>query len=597
AAYYTSPIQAPAAGLAALFAVEYATARLWQRWGVQPAALLGHSMGEYTAACLAGVMDLETALGLVAVRGKLFESLPADGAMLSVPLSEEELKPWLGPEHCISVINRHDSLVVSSTAEGIDQLHNKLDAAGIECTRLHIAVAAHSPQVEPILEAFGKYLASAKLKAPALPVVSNVTGTWLTDEQAISVDYWLSHLRNTVRFHDGLSTLFRFSEEKPLTLLETGPGQTLSGFARLHPQRKGQAVLASIRHPREQTADRSFILKSLAQLWVQGFDINWQQFYAHKNWRRLPLPTYPFEKQRHFLPPAMVETLQTIALRTITTLPPTPEDSRPTMSQPTKTRKDVLTDEVRNILYELSGMDPESMDPSAAFLELGFDSLFLSQAVIRFNKRFNSQLSFRALFEEVPTIAALAAHLDETLPAGVFEPEVTPSLESGQPQQYQQFQQSQQPGTVTPLAPLEGGARQLQKPGQLQQSQQSQQSQQYVEDSPLATLIQQQLNLMQQQLDLLRGTTQPPGLNPSQPLSTPLNPSQQSQQSQQFQQPGTVTPLAPLEGGTRQEQPPGQLQQSQQFQQSQQSAGDSPLATLIQQQLNLMQQQLDLLRG
>ena len=522
-----SPIQAPAAGLAALFAVEYATARLWQRWGVQPAALLGHSMGEYTAACLAGVMDLETALGLVAVRGKLFESLPADGAMLSVPLSEEELKPWLGPEHCISVVNRHDSLVVSSTAEGIDQLHNKLDAAGIECTRLHIAVAAHSPQVEPILEAFGKYLASATLKAPALPVVSNVTGTWLTDEQAISVDYWLSHLRNTVRFHDGLSTLFRFSEEKPLTLLEAGPGQTLSGFARLHPQRKGQPVLASIRHPREQTADRSFILKSLAQLWVQGFEINWQHFYDHKNWRRLPLPTYPFEKQRHFLPPAMVATQQAIAPQKITTEPPTPEDSRPTMSQPTKTRKDVLIDEVRNILYELSGMDPESMDPSAAFLELGFDSLFLSQAVIRFNKRFNSQLSFRALFEEVPTIEALAVHLDESLPPGVFEPEVTPP------------------------APLEGGARQEQPLGQLQQFQQSQQSQQSVKDSPLATLIQQQLNLMQQQLDLLRGTTQP---------------LQQFQQSQQFQQPEQVTPLAPLEGGARQSQQPGQLQQSQQSQ-------------------------------
>ena len=239
-------LEKPSMALPALFTIEYATARLWQSWGVQPQALVGHSMGEYTAACLSGVFSLETALELVSLRGRLFEQLP-EGAMLGVPLSEEQVKPYLSERLSIAAINRPTQCTASGPVEDVDALQKTLHDQGIDSTRVLISVAAHSSMVDAITVEFGQFLQSVKLNPPTIPILSNLSGGWLSAAEATNPDYWVQHLRRTVRFSDSLQTLF---EEPGRLLLEVGPGQTLSTLVRQHPARQEQhQVLSSLRHP------------------------------------------------------------------------------------------------------------------------------------------------------------------------------------------------------------------------------------------------------------------------------------------------------------------------------------------------------------
>lgn len=436
----STSLELPSNALPALFTVEYAMAKLWMHWGIQPKEMIGHSMGEYTAACLAGVMTLEEALSLVTVRGKLFETLPGEGGMLSVALSEPEVTDFMDNGLVVAVINKPDNCVVSGSVKSIDRLHDKLQKAGVEASKIHISVAAHSPAVEPILNEFKAFLESVDFKNPTIPFVSNVTGKWITDEEATSVEYWLKHIRHTVRFSDGLSTLF---QKENRILLEVGPGQTLSSFARQHPQKnKNQLILASIRHPKESQNDVAFLYKTIGKLWVSGIDLDWNKFYENKKVQRVPLPTYPFEKKRFWIEPNRVskdeilEKEEAIPSNKIEESPNfienVPAPSIDPIQEESKiisaSRIGILQDEIKSALHELSGLEPAEMDVSATFLELGFDSLFLSQAIIQFNNRFNLNISFRQLFEQTPSIETLADFVDEQLPKEQFQP--TPIIAS-----------------------------------------------------------------------------------------------------------------------------------------------------------------------
>jgi phthiocerol/phenolphthiocerol synthesis type-I polyketide synthase E len=190
----------------ALFVIEYALAQLWQSWGIQPKAMIGHSIGEYVAACLAGVLTLEEALQLVAARGRLIQSLPA-GAMLAVPLPEKAIRPLLNNNLDLAALNGPAQSVVSGTFEAIDQLATQLAEQDIECQRLHTSHAFHSEMMSPILNAFLEQVQTISLKPPKIPFISNVTGTWISDQQATDPKYWIQHLRQTVRFVDGLQTI------------------------------------------------------------------------------------------------------------------------------------------------------------------------------------------------------------------------------------------------------------------------------------------------------------------------------------------------------------------------------------------------------
>lgn len=280
----------------ALFAIEYALAQLWMRWGVHPEAMIGHSIGEYVAATLAGVFSLEDALALVAIRGRLMQQLPS-GEMLSVQLPESEIQPLLNRELSLAASNGPSYCVVSGTTEAIAQLQQQLEAKGVGCRRLHTSHAFHSQMMEPILQPFTEQLQKLQLHPATIPFVSNVSGTWITVAEATDPKYWVKHLRQTVRFSEGITELLKTQER---IFLEVGPGRTLSTFTKQH-HKDQQVILTSIRHPQEQQSDVAFLLNSLGRLWLFGVKVDWSCFYANEQRHHIPLPTYPFERQRYWI--------------------------------------------------------------------------------------------------------------------------------------------------------------------------------------------------------------------------------------------------------------------------------------------------------
>jgi acyl transferase domain-containing protein/thioesterase domain-containing protein len=295
-------LERPLNSVLSVFITEYALAQLWISWGVKPAALTGHSLGEYTAACLSGVMALEDALALVTFRGRLFEQLP-EGGMLSVPLPEAEVRYLLNDGLSIAAVNSPGLTVVSGRPESLRQLEEKLAAMDVECSRVKISVAAHSAMLDPFLEGFARKVSSIKLQRPAIPFVSNTTGDWIHDEDAIDPAYWVRQLRQTVRFADGIQ---KIQEQFPSLFIEVGPGTTLSSFVRQQPGAAQRTVVSSLPHPNEAVSSLQFMLTSLGRLWLAGQTLDWRGFYKDESRRRIPLPGYAFERQRYWIEPGLV---------------------------------------------------------------------------------------------------------------------------------------------------------------------------------------------------------------------------------------------------------------------------------------------------
>lgn len=289
-----------------LFAVEYALAQLWIKWGIQPQALLGHSLGEYVAACLAGVFSLADALYLVALRGRLMQQMPA-GQMLSVALSAEQVQPYLNDELWLAADNAPQLCVVSGTETAIASLQTRLEQNGVSCRRLKTSHAFHSPMMEAALEPFRRAVSQVTLHPPQIPMISNVTGTWMTPEEATSPEYWAKHLRQPVQFSQDVSELLH---QQPTVLLEVGPGRTLATLARQQPLGDTQ-ILTSLRRPQDQDADTEFLIRALGQLWLAGVAVDWSAFHAHEQRQRVLLPTYPFERQRYWVEPASANAAMT----------------------------------------------------------------------------------------------------------------------------------------------------------------------------------------------------------------------------------------------------------------------------------------------
>ncbi|HUD29262.1 MAG TPA: KR domain-containing protein, partial [Novosphingobium sp.] len=293
-------LERPSNALPALFIVQTALARFWMSLGIEPAAMIGHSCGEYAAAHIAGVVDLETGLRIVHARGRLFETT-AKGGMISVPLSEAELVPLLPAGLSIATINAPALCVVSGAAEAVDGFLADLHAREIEAQAIPIEVAAHSAMLDPILPEFRALLRSMTFRAPQIPFASNLTGLWVDAAQATDPEYWVRHLREPVRYTDGLQCLLVEPEQ---VLLEVGPGRSMTSLARQHPARRAtQPLVASMRHPQEDVADDQRLLETLGELWALGVEIDWTAYWGDERRLRVPLPTYQFDRQRHWVEP------------------------------------------------------------------------------------------------------------------------------------------------------------------------------------------------------------------------------------------------------------------------------------------------------
>ncbi len=287
----------PTACLPAIFATEVALAKLWMSWGIEPAALTGHSMGEYTGACLAGVISVADGLRIVSTRGRLVDGLRVTGRMLSVPLPEAELRELLPADLDLGIVNGPSLCVVCGETSAIERFDAELKAREIACQQLRVPAAGHCRLLDPILDEFHRCLQSVSFSAPKIPYISNLTGTWVRPEDAQDTAYWRRHFRESVRFSQGLGVLL---EDPNRVLLEVGPGQTLASLARQQ-QKQPRAALGSLRHPDDSAADEIFFATSFGRLWTSGVDVDWSKRRGDEERLRVRLPTYAWEHQRYWI--------------------------------------------------------------------------------------------------------------------------------------------------------------------------------------------------------------------------------------------------------------------------------------------------------
>ena len=402
----------------AIFSVSYALAELWMSWGIRPAAMIGHSVGEFVAACLSGVLELEDALGIIVARGKLMQALPP-GVMLAIRLSETELQPLLGPDLDLAAINGPASCVVAGAPPAVARLEQVLQARGTLSRRLQTSHAFHSAMMDPILQPLAAQVRPIRLGVPKIPYISCVTGDWITVAETGSPDYWARHCRAPVRFADGLNTLL--ASQQTCVLLEVGAGATLSTFSRAAQASAGggaSAVLTSLSDASRGSTDHRTMAAALGRLWVAGVAPDWQALTTPGR-RMLSLPGYPFERARHWIEAPG------------STRKPAAETSKPKASIVIHSRNGDVQPAVLAILRGLSGSDLSEDNADTTFLELGFDSLLLSQVAQDLQARFGVKVSFRQLLGELSTVAALVRFICDALPEG-FLPitETAPTLAS-----------------------------------------------------------------------------------------------------------------------------------------------------------------------
>ena len=423
----------------AIFAIEYAMARLWMSVGIQPVAMIGHSVGEFVAAVIAGVMSLADGARLVARRGRLMQAQPA-GAMLSVRLDAAQLKARLPAALSLAAENAPNACVVSGETAAIEAFQISLEASGIASRLLHTSHAFHSSMMDPLLSAFRNEVSGTPLQSPGIAIISTLSGTTLSDDEATSPDYWTRHLRGTVRFSTALQQLLGETQH---AFLEIGPRTTLTALSRQQPQSRGRIVLASMADT--PAGERAAWLDAVGQLWSLGAPVAADRLDRRSNKRRLRLPTYPFERKRHWIDiqeadnsPAVVIAASKSALEpapvsgpatpaiTNVLLPEISMADHSAGASAGSARSTRLIAQLTELFEDISGSDFEGADTDANFIELGLDSLSLTQVALQLQKTFALKITFRELMESFSTFERLAVHIDQLLPPEAAAPAPVP---------------------------------------------------------------------------------------------------------------------------------------------------------------------------
>jgi natural product biosynthesis luciferase-like monooxygenase protein/amino acid adenylation domain-containing protein len=371
-----------------LFALEYALTQLWFSWGIKPTVLMGHSVGEYAAACVAGVMSLEDSLRLIAARGRLMQALPPGGGMMVVFGSEEDVQPYLTSESSISIaaLNGPRNTVLSGPLDKLEILVKHLNTEKrFEYQMLKVSHAFHSSLMEPILSDFYTVAKAIRYSSPKIPFVSNLTGAFVTEEM-VNAEYWVRHLRETVQFNEGMQCLHRLGHK---VYLEIGPKGTLIGMGKDCIDGEELTCLEST----NQRENCQRLLKSLGELYVRGYEVDWQGYYQEKKYQKISLPTYPFQRKR-FWRNAMDVVTQKLQL-----------DSN--------NKRLSITNTLKKKIAELLGMDFMDVKSDIPLLEMGADSIMLVSLIKILEDKYQVKLSIRLLFEELTTVQLLVNFIDK----------------------------------------------------------------------------------------------------------------------------------------------------------------------------------------
>jgi len=541
----------------ALFTVEYALACLWMSWGVQPRLMIGHSVGEFVCAVLASVMRLEDALRLVAARGKLMQGMPP-GTMLSVRLAASEVAPRLPEDVAIAASNGPKLCVVAGPSEAVARLAGELEAEGVVTRALHTSHAFHSPMMEPAVEPFAALVRDVELSAPKLPFISTLTGEPVTEELVTDPMYWARHLRETVRFAEAVAEAWRGDDH---VLLEVGPRSVLATLARQQVTDKArQVVVSSLGDTAADDAEWTALLGAVGKLWLAGVAVDTGQFFQFETRRRVPLPTYPFERQRHWLelpdaaraptPPQRVAALgagptapmavngsttslagrqpqgaepQVLRGRTVSEAPmgnggaprALPAERVETVTSKEQHQVNIVQ-KLTGLVEAASGIEIAGEDLNASFLELGLDSLLLTQVAMSLKRQFGVEIGFRQLLEDLYSLERLAAHLAEVVP-----PEERPvaAPAAAAPVAAQGAPQASAAAAPAPVDAGVAAAAQWSAALPLAPGAEP--------NASVQAVVEAQLRLMQQQLALLGGAPLPVNAAPARaeaPLEAPASP-------------------------------------------------------------------------
>lgn len=393
----------------ALFVIEYTTARMFMEWGVQPQVMLGHSIGEYAAACISGALSLEDALMLVAERGRLIWGL-SPGSMLAVKMSEQEAERFLGAHVSLAAVNTPGMLVLSGTGQAIGAIEKNLKEKGVFCSVLRTSHAFHSSMMEPITGRFRELVQSVAFKPMRIPIVSCITGKRLNNEDISNPDYWVKHLRSTVRFSDGIKEILK---EPNTTFVEIGPGDTLSSFVKQHGGYEAASrTIHTIRHAKEQDNDLKTALAALGKLWARGARIDWDAFYIDEVRNRIPLPKYPFEKKRYWIEP---EIHGEIAAEPAGRAEKNNGNAakKPKIKAPYQIKQTI-----REIWKELLGFN--EIDDNDNFFTIGGDSIMVIRLYSKLDEYFPNTISLNDIFSQ-STISKQYEHIVKKHTIGMKE--------------------------------------------------------------------------------------------------------------------------------------------------------------------------------
>jgi amino acid adenylation domain-containing protein len=456
----------------AIFSVEYALAQVWLSWGIAPASMIGHSVGEFVAATIAGVFAPDDALALVAQRGRLMQALPG-GAMLAVHLSSAELLPLLSEPLGLAASNSATLSVAAGPYAAIEQLEHALTGRDVAFRRLDTSHAFHSPMMDPIVDPLIERIARLRLEPPKIAYVSGVTGEWMTAADAVSPEYWARHCRAPVQFAAGLDTLLAGGAT---ALLEVSPGTVLTTFAKQRTRKSSDVTSAgSLPGPNSERDDHATMLASLGLLWTAGAQPNWAAVHAPARPRRTSLPTYPFERARHWIERAPIalaaapQPLQLAASPRALAIGATTQSTEmenivnhpsPGSAASNDARREAIQCEIIQLLEDLSGETISAGDCATTFLELGFDSLFLGRFVQRLGARFAVNVTFRSLLNDLPTIVAVTERVLKSLPLepAAFAAPAAALVSSSTPQPLSQIPPAAVSGVAAPASAVRGAS-------------------------------------------------------------------------------------------------------------------------------------------